>query len=182
MFDRRTLTLAIAGGTILAAQSTLVSGVMAQNPASPPGTLTNLDPARVMDMAHAGGSFLLQAARIGMEKAQRPEVKRFAQFEAREQDGIAEAMRIAGHEPGKPTPELPPEKRQAIQRLQTTNGAAFDPAFLEVMNAGHQEALNVFTALQEGNQPPPVKIIALLATNTIREHLILIDTLQNGTR
>nr|WP_280842980.1 DUF4142 domain-containing protein [Pararoseomonas baculiformis] len=135
-----------------------------------------MQPEQLAKMTHEAGAFSLATARMGMEKATNAEVKRFANFEAREQEAVAQAMKMAGH--NFPEPQFGGQKYQTIQRLQSTSGEAFDQLFLEVQEQGHQELLNLTTAIVEGQAPTPDKITALLASDRIREHLIDIGTLR----
>lgn len=183
--DRRSLAVALAGTTtaLLASRSALAQQTehRTQGQASPmqsPQALQGATREQLMAMAHEGGTFLLQTARMGLERAQRAEVKRFAQFEANEQQGLARAMELAGHR--MPEVQLQGEKARMVQQLRGANGAEFDRLFLQAQNTGHSEALNVYAAMAEaGGVPAAERIIALLAYDRVREHLIDIETLQN---
>jgi predicted outer membrane protein len=183
--QRRSIPLALAGAALLPAMAQ-AQGNTANNrapgpgatpqAATPPANLAGMPPAQLAKMTHDAGAFSLATARMGMEKASNAEVKRFANFEVREQEGVAQAMKLAGH--NFPEPQFGGEKAQVIQRLQSANGADFDRLFLQVQEQGHQELLNLTTAAAESQAPVPDRITALLASDRIREHLIDIGTLQ----
>jgi len=180
MIVRRSFGLATAG---LAATSALFAAAAqtAQNPTPanrPPSSLANADPAALMRMVHEGGAFLMQTADMGREKATRAEVKRFGQFESSEQQALAQAMRLAGHEPV--AHEFTGPKAQMMNRLRAASGREFEAAFLEAQVMGHEEALNVYAAIEARNQPPIEKAIAVLAQGHIREHLILLEGLKQA--
>ena len=175
MLDRRTFGGAIAG---LAATSALFP-VLAQTTSQPPRALASADPAHLMMMAHEGGAFMLRTAQMAMEKATRAGVKQFAQFEVTEQQGLAQSMRLAGHEPT--AVNFSGDKAQMIQRLTSASGSAFETAFLEAQEMAHREALDVYMAIHQRNQPPAEKIIGLLATGMIREHLVHLEELRGRT-
>ncbi|HEY8613230.1 MAG TPA: DUF4142 domain-containing protein [Roseomonas sp.] len=181
--QRRSIPFALAGAALLPAMAQAQGNTpRAPGPgatpqaATPPANLANTPPEQLAKMTHEAGAFSLATARIGMEKASNAEVKRFANFEAREQEGVAQAMKLAGH--NFPEPQFGGQKTQVIQRLQSARGADFDKMFLQVQEQGHQELLNLTTAIAQGQAPVPDKIMALLASDRIREHLIDIGTLQ----
>lgn len=180
-FDRRGLAVALAGTASLLAVPALAQQTQQRPPAGAAGqspqNLTGLSPDQLRMLAVEGGTFLLATARMGLEKAQRAEVKRFGQFEANEQQGVMRAMQLAGHQ--LPEAQLRGEKAQMVQQLQAASGAEFDRLFLQAQNTGHQEALNVHTAIAESNGPAADRIISLLAADRVREHLIDIEMLSN---
>ena len=176
------LAAAAAVPTALRAQSAnQPSNAAAPNAATPPANLQGMAPDRLAMMTHEAGAFSLATARIGADKAGNAEVKRFAQFEIVEQEGVAQAMRLAGH--NFPTPNFQGEKRDVLNRLQSAAaGDAFDRMFLQAQNDGHQELLNLTGAIMAGNAPAPDKITAILANGQVREHLILIGLMLGTAR
>jgi putative membrane protein len=186
--NRRSISLALAGASLLPvsamAQGATGGGAMNRSPGpgaapqanTPPANMTSMAPDQLVKMTHEAGGFSLATARVGMEKASNPDVKRFANFEVREQEGMAQAMKMAGH--NLPDPQFGGEKYQTLQRLQAANGAEFDRMFLQVQEQGHQELLNLTTAMAGSQAPMPDKLMALLASDRIREHMIDISVLQ----
>ncbi len=173
MLDRRNLAL---GGALAFAGSALLGRAgAAQSATEAPAQLAGTDPAKLMMLVHESGAFLLAAARLGMEKATRSEVKRFAQFEANEGEAMIRAMQLAGHQPA--APQFTGEKARMLEQLNTNSGPAFEQAFLRAQTIGHEEALNVFTAIAQSTAGNPDKIVATLATSRIQEHLIDIGLL-----
>jgi len=187
MLNRRLFPLVLAGAALLPA----IAGAQGRNTANdgrapgpgaapqsdtPPANLAGRPPAELAKLVHDAGAFSLMTARLGIEKATRPEIKRFANFEVREQEGVAAAMKLAGHD--FPEPQPAGEKLQVMNRLRSADGAEFDRLFLQVQEQGHQELLNLTTAIGEGQAPAPDKIVALLSTDRIQEHLITIGMLR----
>ncbi|WP_426959231.1 DUF4142 domain-containing protein [Muricoccus radiodurans] len=177
-FDRRTLALALTGAAILPAAAMAQQAAPRAN--TPPQNMSGVAPDQLAMRTHEAGTFSLMTARVGVEKATNADVKRFAQFEVQEQEGVAQAMRLAGH--NFPEPRFEGEKAQILQRLRGAgSGNEFDMMFLQVQEQGHQELLNLTTAIMQGNAPAPDKIMATLANGQIKEHLILIG-LMRGQR
>ncbi|MFH5926017.1 DUF4142 domain-containing protein [Roseomonas xinghualingensis] len=181
--QRRSLSLALAGASLVpVAAMAQGTGSRAQGSGAtpqantPPANLANMPPDRLAAMTHEAGSFALATAKIGAQKASKPEVKRFANFEVQEQEGVAQAMKMAGHN----FPDYRPtgEKAQVIQRLQSASGADFDKIFLEVQEQGHQELLNLTTAMMQSRAPVADRITATLSNGQIKEHLVLLNVMQ----
>lgn len=181
--QRRSIPFALAGAALLPAMAQ-AQGNAARSPApgatpqanTPPANLAGMPPEQLAKMTHDAGAFALATARLGVDKASNAEVKRFANFEVREQEGVAQAMKLAGH--NFPEPSFAGEKAQTMQRLQSASGTDFDRLFLQVQEQGHQELLNLTTAVAESRAPVADRITALLASDRIREHLVDIGTLQ----
>lgn len=177
MLDRRNVTLGAA--LALSGMALVNHGAAAQSASNPPAKLVGTDPAKLLLMGQEGGAFLLQTARLGMEKATRAEVKRFAQFEANEQEALVRSMQLADHGPS--TPRFTGEKAELLEQLRTNSGPAFEEAFLKAQVMGHEEALNVFTAIAEtASAAAADKIVATLTTSRVQEHLIDLGLLRKG--
>ena len=176
MIDRR--DLALGGALALVGAALPPRAATAQNAASAPAQLAGTDPAKLMMMAHESGAFLLATGRLGMEKATRAEVKRFAQFETNEQEALVGAMKLAGHQPT--ATQFTGEKARMMEQLTTGSGPAFEQAFLKAQTTGHEEALNVFTAIAQSAAGDPDKIVATLTASRVQEHLIDLGQLQQS--
>jgi len=179
--NRRTIPLALAGAALLPVFAPGLAQAQGNSPSAnvPPENLAAAPPERLARMLFEAGSFSHATARIGGEKATNPEVKRFAQFEVQEQEGVAQAMKLAGHD--FPMASLGNERGKMIEALNAASGAEFERMFLEVQERGHQELLSLTSAIMEGRGPVPDKIMATLSNNSIKEHLILIGTLRGQT-
>ena len=162
MIERRVLAIALAGAGLAGCAATAQPG------------MTGGSPSAMRMRAAQGGVFLMQTAQLGASKAQRPELRRFAPFEVSEQQGIMQAMTILGE--GMTPPPLPPEKAAMLRQLQSASGAEFDRMFIMAQTQGHQEALNVYTAITQSSAAPAAdRAIALLAVDRIREHLAFLQ-------
>ena len=172
LFDRRMLGLVLAGAGLAGCAATA-------EPNQPPGQLAaNAGPMTLRATALQGGAFLMQTAQLGASKAQRPELRRFAPFEVSEQQGIMQAMTILGE--GMTPPPPPPEKAAMLRQLQSASGAEFDRMFVMAQVQGHQEALNVYTAITQSSAAPAAdRAIALLAVDRIREHMTFLQALSS---
>ncbi|MFT8243203.1 DUF4142 domain-containing protein [Roseomonas sp. BN140053] len=168
MLERRSLGLVLAGLSLAGCATSAVPN------ASSPQALAGAPPPALRLTALQGGTFLLQTAQLGATKAQRPELQRFSEFEASEQQGIMQAMALAGHSVA--PPPLPPEKAAMLQQLQAAGPGDFDRLFIAAQTQGHQEALPVYTAIAQSTASPAAdRSIALLAADRIREHIAILE-------
>ena len=176
--NRRTMPLALAGAALLPVLAAGRAQAQGNSPRAdvPPADLSAVPPERLARLLHEAGGFSHATAQIGAEKAGNPDVKRFAQFEIQEQEGVAQAMKLAGHD--FPAPSLGNERGKALESLRAAGGAELEGMFLEIQERGHQELLSLTSAIMESRAPAPDKIAATLSNNSIKEHLILIGMLR----
>lgn len=176
--NRRTIPFALAGAALLPVLAPNMVQAQGNSPRAdvPPENLAIVPPERLARMLYEAGAFSHATAQIGAEKATNPDVKRFAQFEIQEQEGVAQAMKLAGHD--FPMASLGNERGKTIESLRAANGPDFERLFLEVQERGHQELLSLTSAVMDSRSPAPDKIAATLSNNSIKEHLILIGMLR----
>lgn len=175
--NRRTVPFALAGAALLP----VLAGQARAQGNSPradatPENLAIVPPERLARMLYETGAFSHATAEIGAEKATNPDVKRFAQFEIQEQEGVVQAMKLAGHD--FPKASLGNDRGKTIESLRAASGPDFERLFLEVQERGHQELLSLTSAVMDSRSPAPDKIAATLSNNSIKEHLILIGMLR----
>jgi putative membrane protein len=145
------------------------------------------------------GLVALETSRIGQQKAQNADLKRFAAFEIDEQTTLAEVLTsimdpstTASTSPAAsggqlpltaPNPGVPMDAqgREMVQKLQGAQaGAGFDREYLQGQVQGHQALLQVQDRyLQSKPQNREHMSVALLAQGRIREHLALLQAIQS---
>jgi len=118
------------------------------------------------------GTRSLLTAQLAQANASNAKVKMFATFEAEEQKTIAMVLKEMN------TPVLPPDatSQEALAKLKSASGAAFDTAFMKAQVDTH-EALKTLTSsyissAQGKNTMPDMhtRHLASLALATITEH------------
>jgi putative membrane protein len=96
----------------------------------------------------------------------------FANYEVAEQTTIADVLKSLGVKP-----EKSEKAAEAIEKLKNTSN--FDADYLAAQLEGHQQLLKIQEDyIQSGKDPAHVGL-AKLARNQIKEHLDLIQTIQN---
>jgi putative membrane protein len=148
------------------------------------------------------GLVALETSRVGQQKAQNADLKRFAGFEIDEQTTLAEVLTSmrepsttasTGAAPNATGAGQPPltapapgvamdaQGREMVQKLQSAQaGPAFDREYLAGQVQGHQALLQTQERfLQTKPQNREHMSVALLAQARIREHLSLLQEIQS---
>ena len=125
------------------------------------------------------GAVALETSRLARDRALRPAVRQFAQFEAEEQTAVAEIVREMMGNVAPP----PPNRRDArmIADLGRLRGAAFDRMYIMGQVDGHRRLLDVQERYLNDGRNLHHRHIAILARGRIREHLADLERLQNRT-
>jgi putative membrane protein len=153
------------------------------------------------------GMVALETSRIAMQKVQNPELKQFAQFEVQEQTTLSEVLRsmmepaataatgatsgqasqsgqAASSSTSSSAMQMDPQGREMVQKLQSAQaGAEFDRQYLQGQIQGHQNLLQVQERyLQSNPQNREHMNVAKLARGQIREHIALLENMQQKMR
>jgi putative membrane protein len=146
------------------------------------------------------GMVALETSRIAQQKAQNPDLRRFASFEVQEQTTLSEVLHSmmepaataatgSSQQPGQtgataanvPPMQIDAQSREMIQRLQNTQpGEAFDRQYLQGQMEGHSVLLQVQTQYLQGNpQDREHRNVAMMARTIITEHVALLEDIQS---
>jgi putative membrane protein len=136
-----------------------------------------------MQQTMAVGSLSLAVSRLAEQKARFPKLREFAQFEAAEQETVADILKsspIPGLVNGTVThpseaeleEHLDSAGRETLQKMRSAQaGAMFDRAYLDAQTDGHQQLLRIQEDyLRSGGNPDNINV-AKLARGMIKEHL-----------
>lgn len=131
----------------------------------------------MVQMSQAG-TFTMAAAMIGLEKAENPMLRQFAELEIAEIQAVMEVLMGAGAPP--PPEALEGEKGQMLAQLQEAPaGPEFDPLFLQAQIMGHEEGLQIQQLLADETEITVPVATAKLAEESIRSHLVMLQTIQS---
>jgi putative membrane protein len=141
------------------------------------------------------GTVALETSRIAQEKAQNADLKQFATFEVQEQTTISEILQsmmdpsataATSAQTGATATgmQMPAEARQTVQKLQSAQaGADFDRQYLQSQVEGHRDLLQVQERYLSSNpQNREHMNVAKMARTQIREHIALLETIQQKMR
>jgi len=126
-------------------------------------------------VAAAGASdlFEIRSSQVALQKAQRPEVKAFAQMmidhHTKTTADLTAAARQGGLNP--PPPALPAEKEGRIAALQSANGGQVDALYMREQVAGHEEALALHEGYARAGDNAALKAAAAKTAPIVRTHL-----------
>jgi putative membrane protein len=139
------------------------------------------------------GILALETSQVAQQRAQNPDLKRFAGFEVQEQTTLSEVLRsmmepattaaTAGTKPST-DPGAAAQTRELMQRHQDAQpGEAFDRVYLQGQLEGHRALLQTQDQyLQSNPQNREHLNVAKLARNQILEHIALLEDIQQKMR
>ena len=123
------------------------------------------------------GTLSLEASKIAQQKAQTPEVKKFAELEAAEQKTVAEVLKANGTQPV-PMSEMPPEMMQKLERMRQMSGREFDAAYVEDQMSVHEMLLEVQQQKKGEPLTDPKAVLANLGIDAIKSHMAMLEMIQ----
>lgn len=156
----------------LAAPALLVSACTTPPPGAA-GALTPVDRAGYVTTAAASDLYEIQSSQIALSKAQRPEVREFAQMLVTHHTQMTEALTTAARASGltPPPPTLLPMHQEMIAELQRAPAAGFDSVYLRQQVPAHETALALHQNYAARGDAPALRAAAAAAVPIIRHHL-----------
>lgn len=157
-------------GLIAMAAAIAPAQAFAQSSAAAP----SLEAKHAADTLEAG-AIALETSKAALAKATDTNVKRFAQFEAAEQETVASVVKAASRL-GDVKP--PAEAKAMADRLTAMPaGKEFDQAYVKGQVEGHQKLLQIQEAYLAAGKDLTHRSIAMLARGHIKEHLAQLELL-----
>ena len=121
-------------------------------------------------------AMLLEASRAAVTKAGDANVRRFAQFEAAEQDVVASVVKAATGMSETAPPPLSAEAKAMVEILKATpSGPEFDKAYVKGQVEGHQRLLQIQEVYLTNGKNQTHRSIATLIRGHIKEHLAQLE-------
>jgi putative membrane protein len=169
------LALAVSALALSACTTTNTAGGGSGGADAPPaaGAATPTDRAGYVTQAAASDLYEIQSSQIAQSKAQRPEVREFAQMlithHTQTTAALTAAARASGMTP--PPPALTPMHREMIEQLQTAAAAGFDELYLGQQVPAHEMALALHQTYASDGDTPALRTAATAAVPIIQQHL-----------
>lgn len=173
----------IAGLALSASAFAAAHAQQGTAPASPPSTSGNAAaPSQMKQMKSSDRNFVTKAANGGMfevrsselaaTKAQRSDVKEFAQRMIADHTGVNQNLEQTARAVGATVPaELDAKHKAKIDKLQATqNGKAFDTAYINAQVEAHKEAVDLFKSYARNGQNQQLKTLAADSLPALQEH------------
>ena len=191
--QRRTLLTGLAAGATLAAGSALAQSSMPAVPAVPaaPASVPSDAVKAHMRDTMAAGARSLAVSRVAKAKLRHPMARQFADFEAAEQEGIADVLKGRGSPGAKPVgATVPPtdaeveagldaEGRAEVARFRDmVAGPEFEKDYIQAQVEGHKALLGIQDTYLQVADDETETAIAKLAKGRIQEHLVILGDIQ----
>lgn len=137
------------------------------------GDMTPTERAAYVTMAGASDLYEIQSSQLALTKAQRPEVRQFAQMLIEHHNGttqqVVAAAQASGFSP--PPPTLMPKHARMIEQLQGASSGSFDRLYLSQQVPAHQEALALHQNYASNGDTPALRRVAATAVPIVQSHL-----------
>lgn len=131
-------------------------------------------PADYASMAAASDMYEIESSQLALEKAQRQEVKDFAQMLVADHQKSTATLKTAAaavQPPVTVTPQLDASKQAMIDALRNASGADFDRLYLSQQVPAHEQALAMLRGYAEGTGPEQLRQHASTTAPTVEQHL-----------
>jgi len=139
--------------------------------ASPNQALGATSPQAFADIAGSSNMFEIQSSQFALDHATAEDVRAFAQHMIDDHTAAGEKMKAAAAKDGVTPPAAMAEKEQAqLGKLQSSDGAAFDHAYLAAQVTAHDEAVRLFATFSTQGQEGALRAFAAETLPTLKEH------------
>lgn len=126
-----------------------------------------------MMMAASSDMFEIESSRLALQRAQRPEVRQYAQMliqhHTMTSQQLMAAARSAGMTP--PPPRMMPKEQRMLAELREANGAAFDAMYIRQQVPAHEMALALHQNYATSGDTPALRTVAASAVPLVTQHL-----------
>ena len=132
---------------------------------------SSADAKRIKDLAIANMAEI-EAGKLALEKAQSPEVKKFAQQMVDDHGKMLEEVQQLAQSKGVELPSAPDAKHQkAMKKLQSASGEKFDREYMNAMVKDHRDSLKLAQRTAKRAKDGELKSSAEKAAPEIQDHL-----------
>ena len=160
----------VVGLSLAAAQQDQNSSPMGKPGKTSPGF--SMDDQKFMKQAADGGMAEVELGQLAVEKAARPEVKKFGQRMVDDHGKANEQLKSIAGRKGVTLPSQPSARHQATKdELSKLAGEQFDNAYMAEMLKDHQKDVAEFRRASESAKDPDVKNFAAQTLPTLQDHL-----------
>jgi putative membrane protein len=158
--------LGLAAATVMLAGCATVGAPIAAD-------MTPADRAGYVTVASASDLFEIQSSQLALSKAQRPEIRQFAQMlvdhHTQTTATLTAAARASGLNP--PPPMLLPMQQRMIQELQRAPAGSFDQVYARQQVPAHEMALALHRNYSTRGDTPQLRTAAAAAVPIVQQHL-----------
>ncbi|WP_127752836.1 DUF4142 domain-containing protein [Devosia sp. 1566] len=166
--------LVLMSGTAFAQDAAPAAGgaAPAANPSASTTARTPVETPQFIEQAGFSGTFEIESSKLALEKAERDDVKEFAQHMIDEHtansEALTDAVAATGIEIAVPT-VLDPVHQQMMDTLEASTD--FDMDYLKMQYQAHQDAISLFSSYAEAGEAGPIKEYAAASLPALNMHL-----------
>jgi putative membrane protein len=124
-------------------------------------------------MAGASDLYEIESSQLALSRAQRPEVRQFAQMLIQDHTNstqqVVAAATAAGYAP--PPPQLMPMHADMLRQLQNASGGAFERLYLTQQIPAHENALRLHQNYAANGDTPALRTVAAAIVPVVQGHL-----------
>jgi len=156
---------------------------MAQTPPPPPPAEAKSQAEPYVMAAGKSDLYEINSSKIALQKAQRPEVKRYAQMLIDHHQKTTAATMAAARKAGMtpPPPALDAGATASLTELQNAAPGDFDRLYLAQQVPAHQAALDLHRSYGTGGDQPALRTSANKAVPFVRQHLTDAERMMKAT-
>jgi putative membrane protein len=131
------------------------------------------DRAGYVSMAAASDLFEIQSSQLAVSKAQRADVRQFAQMLVTHHTQTTAALTAAATASGMtpPTPALMPMQQEMMEELRNAPAASFDRVYVRQQVPAHEMALALHRNYAANGDAAPLRAAAAAAVPIVQQHL-----------
>jgi len=142
--------------------------------ASLPASAQDMTAQQFVMMAAQSDMFEIESSQLALTKAENAEVKEFAQQMINDHTAQSKKLMTTAQAAGVDVPETMAASEKVTERLQTLQGAEgdeFTAQYIELQQAGHEEAVALFESYAENGENAELKSFAEQSLPILRQHL-----------
>ncbi len=146
-----------------------------------PSAAKDVTTKEFVEKAAVGALFEIEAGKLAAERAQRAEVKQFAERIVKDHSAADKDMKDAlakAKAAVQPPSQLDADHRRKIETLRAAQGASFDALYVSMMKEDHEEDEDLFGAYAKSGEDPALKAFAQKVLKVIQEHAQIVAKLE----
>lgn len=123
--------------------------------------------------AAVGSMYEIEAGKLASDRAQRAELKQFAQKIVKDHSAADKELKdaLSKSKAGvQPPTALDSEARQKLEKLKSAQGASFDTLYIDMMKDDHEEDIELFQTYSKSGDDPALKAFAEKTLPVLRAH------------
>lgn len=114
----------------------------------------------------------IETSKVAQERANRPEVKRFAEHMVEDHTAVSKQGMELGRKKGFALPtQVDDAHKKDASRLNELYGADFDKSYMSMMVNDHVKAVSLFEEASKNSQDPEVRDFAVKTLPKLKDHL-----------